>query len=1141
MRKMKLGKKILCCVLATTLVIPTTLSKIGLSPGVAYADDDWDTSSTSAKLDWDFDTIKKKEQATWESKIQMQNKINSLKQQKNFETNWDRFNTLKNDPKCKNAYNVVKGRYGNLENFQEDYNNMSEAEKKSWDESYDYLKDKLKEHDEQVAYMKQQGKLIALGLCKVACNVIQDLIPEQDKDKPAGKFAVALTDLVGGSALALAEPWGIAYIPMQIYQFVKNCVSIFKSDIPKVQNEYMESEPTTADVLNKLETMKKTQEAYFNKSTSQMSNIEYLVSQGGFKSQLDNLETSSINLADHFLLNQRWSEEVNFNGIEYNTKDSSQDIVNNNKNYEDTLMGSLDKENEWADRLINFGVQAFGEEAIDYPSTNSLYSSFSKVCNYIANKNGDENPFQAYLNHALAKEENKSYSVNVWNDYSDFRQNVKETLSSSMIYMQYVYNQILQAYQMKEKVRLIKGEDEAKNYADRYTTKISNVKSAITNMSNDYVAALDKINSISKDGFNKLDCVDVKVDGQTISYASFGEAWLDVNSDENYLKSDVEIILKKDIEFTNKTVENSDFFTSKKFSYNDKAFGYIPSGQKYSSTSGQNHFLVAMPGSGKLTVNLNGHKLEKVDDLTTATLQVDRRNVDLISDTSSANKQTQQNTQTSTIIDSLKKNTEWLEKKQKDINTSRNDIQSQQDTQTSIIDSLKKKNKEYEERQKAMNASFVKNNSTDGQTDNQTDIQGDYGTINSVAIFNNNRSIEKTLNIKNVKFDGKSSLTYGVNCKTQYGLNIDNCYFTGYEYASPVNIGSAVDKDTLDKYTNKTTIQNTKFISNKAASGSQKKLGGAICAGDFVANFNVVNCTFNSNSALEDAGAIMLRNADLYWSPEKDDKWGQFTQTNIVSCTFDGNQAGEAGGAIWSNNILVAMADCKFLNNKAKGGGGAIKLADHLEDKRTSNWGPHCGLSFDTTDNGDKYNYSYANTSGLALHKTGTKWRDKNIQNKETVFRGNQSTNSNGGALEVTSRVAPYFEGRFIFENNKAAGTGGAIHLHINSSQTETWISVAPDTYIYARKNYNNSGENNIRVYDPSKWTMGCSYLYFTGQIDKNSEFGIWTDHADHKVIRCINNSMPHDSWIATKLHNDNPGQKGWFENKGDYIKYWYD
>ena len=423
------------------------------------------------------------------------------------------------------------------------------------------------------------------------------------------------------------------------------------------------------------------------------------------------------------------------------------------------------------------------------------------------------------------------------------------------------------------------------------------------------------------------------------------------------------------------------------------------------------------------------------------------------------------------------------------------------------------------------NVNLVSNNEIKSEEDN--------GQIDAVSIFNDNLDIIKTLTIKNVKFDAKIQdsqveVCSGVRCKTQYGLEIDNCLFTNYCQSSPIEVGSSVYKDLLATYTNKTIIKNSKFISNKAEEGWTKKTqGGAIHADGFVANFNIDYCIFNSNSSLGDGGAIMIGGADNYCDLHNNDAY--ITQTNVTNCTFESNIAGKEGGAISNSNVYFVVADCKFINNKANSNGGAIKI--QRISLQNYEFSPVCGLSFDTTDMSD-YEYRRIDCS------TGMKWRDTNIKNNETIFTGNESGDS-GGAIDISMTRLPLFAGRMIFKDNKAQNRGGAINFDCDQGY-KTYITFQNHTYLYARNNWLPYREENIRLEDTGKSTIGSSYIMIPNYFDLNSEFGIWTHQRDHLVIsRSIGPRI--NDWWKKNLHCDNGD--GWFEYVSSEfgVKFWKD
>ena len=535
-------------------------------------------------------------------------------------------------------------------------------------------------------------------------------------------------------------------------------------------------------------------------------------------------------------------------------------------------------------------------------------------------------------------------------------------------------------------------------------------------------------------------------DIKTYNYDSFGDAWWDANNLYEFLHRDITFTLNKDVELYNSQIENpnSGFFNRYIEEYNNKCFGCKGNGEQYQGKGDNDHFLLAMPGEAALTLDLNGHKLTKADScglyIVTPTLQIDHRNVNLVSN---------------------------------------NEIKSEED----------------------------------------------YGKIEAVSIFNDNQDISKALSIKNVKFDAKIQNPYvevcsGVRCKTQYGLEIDNCIFTNYCFSSPIEVGSAVEVCTYFLYTNKTIFKNTKFISNVAEDGWRKKThGGAIHADGFVANFNIDNCIFNSNSALEDGGAIMII-LDPY-CPDGFDRAGEYIQTNVINCTFESNQAGKNGGAIWNNNNSFCCANNKFLNNSAANRGGAIYAGSNKNSRSVE-----CCLSFDTFSN-------YRNL----------KWREK-IRNNETYFEGNHACN--GGAIECHNWTQPLFAGRIIIKNNTALNRGGAINY--DNIESETGISkgkghiyLEENTYLYARFNYLPNREEDIRL--ESEGDTRYTGIWLRGQIDPNSEFGIWTHQRDHKVIEWYkeDTSLSGD-WVGSHVPcNNDCGGNAWFETKDNYVKYWRD
>ena len=173
------------------------------------------------------------------------------------------------------------------------------------------------------------------------------------------------------------------------------------------------------------------------------------------------------------------------------------------------------------------------------------------------------------------------------------------------------------------------------------------------------------------------------------------------------------------------------------------------------------------------------------------------------------------------------------------------------------------------------------------------------------------------------------------------------------------------------------------------------------------------------------------------------------------------------------------------------------------------------------------------------------KWRDTNIKNNETIFTGNEAGGS-GGAIDIPKDRLPLFAGRMIFRDNVAHINGGAINLGCGITY-KTYISLQPNTYLYAKNNWNKGNpvydfEEDIHLEDAGFDQFGTSCLLITCEIDKNSEFGIWTNHQRHKVIRLRNGIRWDNAWVGSHVGcNSDCGGHAWFVNEGDYIKYWKD
>lgn len=109
-------------------------------------------------------------------------------------------------------------------------------------------------------------------------------------------------------------------------------------------------------------------------------------------------------------------------------------------------------------------------------------------------------------------------------------------------------------------------------------------------------------------------------------------------------------------------------------------------------------------------------------------------------------------------------------------------------------------------------------------------------------------------------------------------------------------------------------------ISGSTFTGNQAVFGGAIYNENYVTIFNthISNCTFVSNSASLDGGAIYAKSQALLL---------------LSSCAFRGNISGRNGGAIFNstsgfdyqyNNVYSKIYNCLIVGNTAQSNGGGI-------------------------------------------------------------------------------------------------------------------------------------------------------------------------------------------------------------------------
>ncbi len=242
------------------------------------------------------------------------------------------------------------------------------------------------------------------------------------------------------------------------------------------------------------------------------------------------------------------------------------------------------------------------------------------------------------------------------------------------------------------------------------------------------------------------------------------------------------------------------------------------------------------------------------------------------------------------------------------------------------------------------------------------------------------------------------------------GLVVSNCLFESC--TSPQ--GAAVRIDRTDTLYN---FQDCEFKNNTAASGCAL-YGGRL---------QLDRCLFSGNTAASGASCFTLG----YGQPSVANdcvftnnigKQGCFlagqNPTNLFNrCLFVGNESTDLGGALCARNPLT-LVDCKFIDNLANDGGGAIfRYGGSLEmyncvfernrTKGETNW-QGGGALFNRDDNAGfciisncvfRGNYNLEkNGTGGAVYEYGVKGHTTIV---DTLFEGNRALN-NSGALKIT-------------------------------------------------------------------------------------------------------------------------------------------
>jgi len=391
---------------------------------------------------------------------------------------------------------------------------------------------------------------------------------------------------------------------------------------------------------------------------------------------------------------------------------------------------------------------------------------------------------------------------------------------------------------------------------------------------------------------------------------------------------------------------------------------------------------------------------------------------------------------------------------------------------------------------------------TSGGLKKAVEIAGDGDTIymrNGVYTCDDNRGIviNKSVSIqgkgKDVVIDAQgkdriftlaywiekniSSLpNYSVTLKNLTMINGRGSFSGGAIYMDNGFLGDPTH-DSIPLKQNKLSVIGCNFINNHAISG------GAI----YSAN-NIINCTFNSNSASGyGGGAIILDTYDsivtdsIFTNNSAEGLGGGAIESRcknltVKNCIFKNNTAW-FGGAIAGEGDYETISNSTFTNNKAKFGGAISQVTTIIKCTFKSNTATEeyggaissvknvssCTFSNNkaATGGGAIYGFSVLNSCTFKNNTAkngGAAYSGFFIMN--CIFSNNQA--EYGGAINTFGRIVS----NSTFKNNKATFKGGAIYTinHVRDRDNQKIIS--------------SKFENNIagKIYNAITYKIGLNY-----------------------------------------------------------------
>ena len=256
-----------------------------------------------------------------------------------------------------------------------------------------------------------------------------------------------------------------------------------------------------------------------------------------------------------------------------------------------------------------------------------------------------------------------------------------------------------------------------------------------------------------------------------------------------------------------------------------------------------------------------------------------------------------------------------------------------------------------------------------------------------------------SLFLENDTFSKSSASDYGGAVYINKGLDMNSGYmYKAYAYITNCTFNSnyaKYDGGAIALYESDVYVTDCQFNLNSA------KYGGAISILSGLGNLIVANSTFNKNSAIEIGGALEVEALNTY---------NTRYYVDVINSTFTDNSA-KIGGAIVGQDANVT--GCVFIGNKATDLGGAIAFGDKesvisksvFEDNKANKGSAYCGNS--TLVDGNYWGSEITSSKDLvdngiininASDKCPTNWYDS-IENMKDGILSDDTPKTNGSEI----------------------------------------------------------------------------------------------------------------------------------------------